>query len=177
MPAFSPMDVVLIGFVSLAAITDLGSRRISNVLVLCGVLSALQLHAQQGDFASLKIWLGGMLTGFFLLLPFYLVRGMAAGDVKLMAMVGAFTGPALALQISLATFLIGGLMALVIVLAKRRLRDVLRNLHCLALHALRKVQGFPVAPSPLPPGASVGSMPYGLAIAVGTLLALCLRDA
>lgn len=169
------MEVVLIGFVSLAAITDLASRKISNVLVLCGLLSALLLHVQHGNYASLQIWLGGMLAGFAMLLPFYLLRGMAAGDVKLMATVGAFTGPSMVMQISLATFLIGGLMALVIVIAKRRLRDVLRNMAFLVAVALRRAMGFPLRAVPLAPGASVGGMPYGLAIALGTLLLLCLR--
>jgi prepilin peptidase CpaA len=171
------MEVVLIGYVSLAAVTDLGSRKISNVLVLCGLLSALLLHVQHGDYAALTIWSGGMLTGFFVFLPLYLLRGMAAGDVKLMAMVGAFTGPVLVLQISFATFLIGGLMALLIVVAKRRLRDAWRNMRFLLSPALCKAMGFPVALLPLAPGASVGGMPYGLAIALGTLLLLYWRHA
>ncbi|HEV7815807.1 MAG TPA: prepilin peptidase [Janthinobacterium sp.] len=177
MPAFSALEVALICFVLLAAVTDLASRKISNVLVLSGLLSALVLRLQAGADASLPAWLGGMLTGFFVLLPLYLMRGMAAGDVKLMAMVGSFTGPLLALQICFATFLIGGVMALLIVLVKRRLRDALHNMQFLLSHVLLRAIGIPVVPMALTPGSSVGGMPYGLAIALGTLLLLGWRHA
>jgi prepilin peptidase CpaA len=171
MSPFSALEVALVCFVSLAAVTDLASRKISNWLVLAGLLFSLLLRWQQDD-AVLAPWLGGMATGFFVLLPLYLLRGMAAGDVKLMAMVGGFTGPLMALHICFATFIIGGLMALAIVTARRRMRDALANMQFLLSHALLRALGVPILPQPLAPGISVGGMPYGLAIALATLLLL-----
>jgi prepilin peptidase CpaA len=168
----SAREVALVCFVSLAAVTDLATRRISNRLILAGLLCSVLLHAEQGVDAVLSAWLGGLLTGFFVLLPLYLMRGMAAGDVKLMAMVGGFTGPLAALHICFATFIIGGLMALAIVTARRRMRDAIANMQFLLSHALLRAMGVPILPQPLAPGASVGGMPYGLAIALGTLLLL-----
>lgn len=57
-----------------------------------------------------------MATGFFLFLPLYVLR-IAASDVKLIAMVGAFAGPWPVLQICFATFVLGGVMADMLMIA------------------------------------------------------------
>jgi hypothetical protein len=72
----------------------------------------------------------------------YLLRGMAAGDVKLMAMVGAFAGPLPALQIGRAGGAGGGVIALLMLLCA---------LGCAA-------------------GGQRGRHAYGVAIALGTLV-------
>lgn len=175
MPVAPLSDTVLLVFVALAAVADLASRKIPNPLVLLGLLVALGVHLAPGG--SALAWLGGALTGLLVFLPLYLLRGMAAGDVKLMAMVGAFTGPALALQICAATFLIGGLMALAAVLRRRRWRAAARNLRFLLTPLLLRALGTDVAPQALPPGVSVGAIPYGVAIALATALLLAWRHA
>lgn len=161
MPGTVLADLSLLLFVALAAATDLARRKIPNRLVLAGIIVALALalHGWQAaaDAAPLWIWLGGMATGFFLFLPLYLLRGMAAGDVKLIAMAGAFAGPWATVQIALATFVLGGLMALLLIGWQGQWRACARNLRQLL-----------VSPGVLQ--ESVGSMPYGLAIALGSAL-------
>ncbi|MBA5636562.1 prepilin peptidase [Duganella sp. LX20W] len=162
--------LILICMVAQAAYTDLSARRIPNVLVLSGLLLALVLHLLGGPhWAPMTDWLAGALAGFFLFLPLYLARGMAAGDVKLLAMVGAFTGPWGAVLIGLLSCLIGGLMALAMLLYNGRWRALWRNLAALGKPLLLRLLGVPLQPLPLPPGASVGGMPYGLAVALGTM--------
>ncbi|KAB8040165.1 A24 family peptidase [Janthinobacterium aquaticum] len=152
-------DLLLLLFVALAAASDLARRKIPNRLVLAGIVVALGLHGWQapGNAAPLLFWLGGMAAGFFLFLPLYLLRGMAAGDVKLIAMAGAFAGPWATVQIALATFVLGGLMALLIIGWQGQWRACARNLRRL----LAAAGG---------PQASVGNMPYGLAIALGSVV-------
>jgi prepilin peptidase CpaA len=165
------IELILICMVAQAAYTDLSVRRIPNVLVLSGLLLALLLHLLGGHhWAPVTDWLAGTLAGFFLFLPLYLARGMAAGDVKLMAMVGAFTGPLGALKIALLTCLFGGLMALAMLVYSGRWRAGWRNLVALSQPLVLRMLGLPLQVVPLPPGASVGGMPYGLAIALGTLV-------
>jgi prepilin peptidase CpaA len=164
------IELILVCLVAQAAITDLAVRKIPNVLILSGLLLALVLHLLSSPrWAPVTFWLAGSLAGFFLFLPLYLARGMAAGDVKLMAMVGAFTGPLGALQIAAATCVAGGVMALAMLLWSGRWRQGWRNLASIARPLLWRLAGMPLQAEPLPPGASVGGMPYGLAIAVGTL--------
>ncbi|MES2742336.1 MAG: prepilin peptidase [Pseudomonadota bacterium] len=176
MPLPLPVQNALICCVALAAVTDLAYRKIPNALVLTGVVGALLLQWLPAGQSFPLAWLAGLLTGFFVLLPLYLLRGMAAGDVKLMAMVGAFTGPQTALYICFATFLIGGVMALCIVVYRGRLAAAYRNLRTLLSPLLLRALGIPLAPARLAPGQSVGGMPYGLAIALGTLLLLGLSN-
>lgn len=164
------MELILICLVAQAALTDLAVRKIPNVLVLSGLLLALILHVLAGPrWAPVTQWMAGALAGFFLFLPLYLAGGMAAGDVKLLAMVGSFTGPWLVFHIALLTGLIGGLMAALLLLRKGRWRAGWRNLARICAPLLWRVCGVPLEPVPLAPGASVGGMPYGVAIALGTL--------
>jgi prepilin peptidase CpaA len=93
---------------------------------------------------------------------------MTAGDVKLMAMVGSFAGPWQALQISVLSYLIGGLMAVLMLLFSGRWRDSARNLKQICKPLLLRLLGMPLLPVPLAPAASVGGIPYGVAIALGT---------
>src|SRR5476651_2638973 len=157
------IEFVLVCLVAQAGVTDLAVRKIPNVLVLTGFVLALILQLLQGaHWTPVLTWMAGAFAGFFLFLPLYLVRGMAAGDVKLMAMVGAFVGPLAALRIGLLVFLIGGVMALAMMAWTGRLRDGWRNLRALCQPLLLRLCGVPLLPAPLKPGASVGDMPYGL---------------
>jgi len=165
------IELILICLVAQAAITDLAVRKIPNVLVFSGLLLALVLHLLVGPhWAPVTQWMAGAVAGFFLFLPLYLAGGMAAGDVKLMAMVGAFTGPDGALQIALAASFVGGLMGLVMLLWTGRWRQGWRNVLAICRPLFWRMAGIPLQQEPLAPDASVGSMPYGLAIALGTLV-------
>ncbi|MQA38595.1 A24 family peptidase [Rugamonas aquatica] len=169
------IELILICLVAQAAVTDLALRKIPNVLILSGLLLALMLHVLGGQhWAPLTYWLAGSLAGFFLFLPLYLLRGMAAGDVKLMAMVGAFVGPLAALQVAALTTLIGGVMALLMLLWSGRWRDGWRNLSTICQPLLWRCFGIPLQAVPLEPGTSVGGIPYGLAIALATMAVVAL---
>jgi prepilin peptidase CpaA len=169
---FSPLELGVLSMVALATATDIASRRIPNLLVLagCGLASVLQFSATDGFPWEMPL---GMLTGFLMFLPLYMLRGMAAGDVKLMAMVGAFTGPELAFRICCLSCVFGGVMGLLIAAGKGRLRTALNNTMSMVTPALLRVPGMPL--QHLAPGASVGGMPYGVAIALGTVSLLFWR--
>ena len=167
-------ELALLLLVALAAVTDLAWRKIPNRLVLTGLLLAPLLEVWGGAAWPLAA-LAGATSGLLLFLPLYLARGMAAGDVKLMTMVGAFSGPLVTLQIGLVTLVLGGLMALCIVTVQHNGRRTLANLGLLLRPLLWRLLGVPLVSVPLTAGTSVGGMPYGLAIAAGTLLMLARR--
>lgn len=169
MPIEEYLDVVLLLLVSIAAVNDLATRRIPNRLLLAGLAGAFCLHLlSSAPLSSLLAALGGMGVGLAVFLPFYLARGMAAGDVKMMAVVGAFVGPGDAFDIAMLSWCVGGVMALLLVLVKGRLRQVLVNVK--AILCTVWMPGARLAmPAALP---SIGAMPYGLAIALGTIAVL-----
>jgi prepilin peptidase CpaA len=169
------LDLVLISILLLACIFDLRQRRIPNRLLAAGLIGAMILHLSSGPpSALLSTFLAGFALGLLMFLPLYLLGGMAAGDVKLMATVGAFLGPALVFQSSLATYICGGLLALLIVLCKRRAGDAFANAGALLHPLLLRFYGVRMArDSAAVP--SVGGMPYAVAITLGTCAVLWLR--
>lgn len=169
MSAYALCDLLLLFFLTAAAVSDLVRRKIPNRLVLAGIAVALMLHLWLSPQRLPLDWLGGMATGFLLFLPLYVLRGMAAGDVKLIAMVGAFAGPWPVLQICFATFVLGGLMAVLMITYQGKWRACLGNLRQLLWPMIARMAGIPLAPAALGSAASVGNMPYGLAIALGCL--------
>lgn len=175
--------LALVTLVLTAVVCDLRTRRIPNVLVGVGIALGFlfQIVAQLGGDpfvnsigASGFGWalLGG-LTGLALFVPFYALRTLGAGDVKLLAMVGVWLGPQHVVSATLWTLLAGGVLALVAALATGVLRQVLVNLHALVITSLMQAQaggGLRVAA----PTQTTGRLPYAVAIGCGTAVELIL---
>ncbi len=106
-----PLDTVSVSIALLlvcaAALSDLRSRTIPNRLLLPGLIIGLALAALENGTDGLLISLAGFGLGFALLLPGYLMRFTGAGDLKLLATLGAYTGPGMLLQIFAAAVLSG----------------------------------------------------------------------
>src|SRR5947209_11249935 len=91
----SPILVPLIAaaMAGVAAYTDLRSRRIPNWLTLSAAVIGLGLNLALGGAAGGLTAVLGLGLGLAMLLPFYLLRAVGAGDVKLLAALGALLGP------------------------------------------------------------------------------------
>lgn len=171
------------GLLLLAVWQDVTRRRIPNKLVLAGLLIGFAVHLllPRGDglFASLPgsigilASLGGAALALVLLLPMYALGTLGAGDVKLMAVVGAWLGPLPAAGAILLTMLAGGVLALGVALVQGALRQVLRNVWemLLRLH-ISKLSGTGTRLPPAP--STTGKLPYAVAICCGTLAQLLL---
>lgn len=186
------MHSLTIGFLLLlllaAAWSDIRSRRIPNLLVFPGAMIGLLLHAllpQETGGLGVLGSLAGLGTGLALLLPLYLLRIMGAGDVKLMAMTGAFLGAQETVVALLFVLLAGGVLALGTALLEGKLGVLWRNLNVMLLGTLAggAMMGLPVSGKPgegvgdAPgefPTESAGTLPYGVAIAAGTMAYLAI---
>lgn len=112
-PTSSPLLIAaLVVLLGLAVVTDIDQRKIPNKLVVFGLLIGMVCHAWLGGFGALALAFAGMFVGFLCLLPFYAAGGMGAGDVKLMAMCGAFLGPVYAVVAVVASLVVGGIVGL-----------------------------------------------------------------
>lgn len=174
--------VLLLGLLLRAVWTDVHSRRISNGLVLVGLLAAFALQglatpgaglfAQPFGGLGLLTAAGGMLTGLGLLLPMYALGAMGAGDVKLLAMIGAFLGPQDIVGAMLASAVIGGVLALAVAIHQRHLGRVLANVRQLMMNGMLRAAsagGFASEAA-----QTTGKLPYAVAIAGGTTAYLAL---
>ncbi|MFX1684398.1 prepilin peptidase [Paraburkholderia sp. A2RI-6] len=164
-----PVGLCLLGLVAIAVGTDLRTRRIPNLLVLSALVLALAVQWRlYGASDGSRRWALGMLTGGGVFFPLYMLRGMGAGDVKLMAAVGAFVEPGIALQIALLTCVIGGVWALTAIVMRRTVKSAGLNIIALMLsHVGPSKSAASVDKSA--GSTSVGSLPYGVAIALGTV--------
>ena len=124
-----PFIALAVGFI--ACITDLRDRRIPNVLTFGAAGLALVFHGMVGGAAGLQSAALGWVVGTALFMPFFLLRGMGGGDVKLLAALGAWLGPGDAFWLAVYASVAGGVLAIVVSLARGYLMTALRNLKSL----------------------------------------------
>ncbi len=164
--------LLLLGLLVSAALIDMRRHRVPNLISLGGLVLGLGLNVwllgpgTEGLLAAL----GGVLLGLLVFLPFYATGGMGAGDVKLMAMVGAYLDPLHALLAAGLSLAAGSLMGLGILLMRR-------GTGCMARRYESTFQCLAVTGkwSYVPPAAdepAAARFPYALAIALGTLATL-----
>lgn len=122
------LNSVLLALVMVAAAYDLRFRRIPNWLTLSGFICGFSLNVLFLGRQGLVTASLGLLCALLVYVPLYLIRGMGAGDVKLMAAVGAIVGPHNWLGIFLATAILGGIVSVVVIALKRRFHQTLLNL-------------------------------------------------
>ena len=160
--------VILIGLVSIGAVYDLRWRRIPNWLTLAGLILALALNTFLFEWQGLKISLLGLGLAFGIYFPLYLLRAMGAGDVKLMMAVGALVGWAAWLVIFILTGIAGGLIAIVVLLWRGRLKKTLWNVSFL-VQRLLKLETPYTANEELDVRSGKGlRLPHAASIAVGS---------
>lgn len=135
MPAL--LNSVLIALVVVAAAYDLRFRRIPNWLNLLGLITGFGINMLLFGWQGLGAALLGFLCALLVYVPLYLIRGMGAGDVKLMAAVGAIVGPRHWIVIFLVTAILGGVVSLAVIALKRRFHQTLLNLAVIGAELLR----------------------------------------
>jgi prepilin peptidase CpaA len=111
-----------------AAIWDLRTRRIPNVLTFGSALLAIATHAYTGGVTAAGWSLAGWFVGVLFFLPIFALRGMGAGDVKLLAALGAWLGPGPIVWVALFSLVAGGVIGLVVALGYGYLTQALTNI-------------------------------------------------
>jgi prepilin peptidase CpaA len=116
---FSPKSWVVLGLAILIALGDLRHYRISNrsvVLTLClGLAWSTSIHLGSGATLGLL----GVFVGCALLLPFYAIGGLTAGDVKWLAALGAWYGPRGIVGLFVLSSILLGVFCVVGIVARR----------------------------------------------------------
>tara|TARA_R110002073_G_scaffold119379_5_gene260600 strand:- start:3931 stop:4443 length:513 start_codon:yes stop_codon:yes gene_type:complete len=166
----------------MAAYQDIRSYRIGNALVFSGALLGLLLNVFLPTGIGLYQSLAGWGMGLLLLLPLYLLRAMGAGDVKLMAMVGAFLGPQAIMVTLLYVLVTGGVLSICVAIYRGVLKKLFYSTKIIIVEFITNL--FTPKSNRLPNGHSfagitqdaTAKMPYGVAIAVGTATFLAVNQ-
>lgn len=161
-----------------AAISDYRSHRIPNWLVLFGALfgAIYNTALPPSPHENILFPLAGIGLGLLLFLPLYIIRAMSAGDVKLLAMVGAFLGAGETFHAALASMIVGGVLAILFVVVRGTAPLMFRNLVSFFQLGFLNAVGGSAPTLRISEGASAGKMPYGVAIAIGTIGYLVLHQ-
>ena len=163
-----PVVVLVVGIV--ACITDVRSRKIPNILTFGAAACGILFHLAIAGLPGLVTATGGWATGVALFLPFFLLRGMGAGDVKLLAALGAWLGPMQTIWLALFASMAGGLMALFVALSTGYFRRMFRNISDMLLF------WYVAGPRPVPDQTLDRSasprLAYAIPIFVGTVITL-----
>lgn len=160
--------VVLAAGLAVATVSDLRTRRIPNVLTASMIGLGLGLAALGASGISMPASILGFFLGLLLMMPGYALGATGAGDVKLMAAVGALVGPALVIPAFLFTAIAGGVLAVIVAARRKRLGATIARTG-------RLVTAPGEAPKEIRAAASVSRFAYGPAIAAGTVLAVLIQ--
>jgi prepilin peptidase CpaA len=169
----SSIQIAAVTLVLLACIPDLRTRRIPNALTLGAAVVAFAFHAATAGLPGLATSAGGWLLGVALFLPMFALRGMGAGDVKLLAAVGAWLGPGQVIWVALITSVAGGVLALIVAAWHGYLRTAVTNVYALLMHW--RLSGVQPLERVTLAGSSGPRLAYAVPIAVGTVVTLWLK--
>lgn len=133
---------LLLHLVGFAVVSDLIDGRIPNVLTFSGILCAAATRvgcciALGGAGSQALALLGGMLVPLALLAVLLALHMIGGGDVKMLAMIGAFLGPRAAFWIILYSLYAGAAISLILMLKRRNLIARLHYFFCYLADSLR----------------------------------------
>jgi prepilin peptidase CpaA len=153
-------------FALTAGITDLRWRKIPNWLTYPAAPAAIMLHYGVAGRHAALLSMAGAALGLAVLLPFVLLRVLGGGDWKLIGGLGAFLGIHRLIPVLFLTLIINAVMALVLVLWRRRFRETAGNLWQITSSMFLR----------LPPAEltidnpETAKVPFGIAAAIAVLL-------
>jgi len=162
---------VAIGISVIGCVTDVRSRRIPNVLTFGAAIAGVMFHSARGAGALFSV-AGLVVGGAAFIIPFAL-GGLGAGDIKLLAALGAWLGPRDTVWLALYTGISGGVLAIVVAACYGYLRQALSNVWLLLAHwcvsGIRPVHEISLE------GSSGPRLAYAVPILAGLVLTIWLR--
>ena len=126
MMTFTTGAALIVG--AAACATDLHSRRIPNWLTFGATAAAIAFQYASAGPGGVQHAMSGWILGLLLFMPMFVLGGMGAGDVKLLAALGAWLGPSDAFYLALNASLAGGLIAVPLALRRRYLGTAFKNI-------------------------------------------------
>ncbi len=158
----------LLGLLLIATASDIRDRRIPNQITYSGIVVALSLAVLAFSPVAVFSALAGFLAAFIFSLLLYLMSGMGGGDVKLLAMVGAFVGWPNIVDVLFYTIVFGVLLAIIYLIITKKMLEMLKGLKTF-------VQGvFYPGIGVIVPDVNL-EIPMAVAISLATLSVIVLR--
>jgi len=160
------------GFAAVLALVagwlDWRSRRLPNWLTVPGFCVGVLGNAILGGISGAKTSLAGAGIALLVLLPVVLLRGLGAGDWKLMGALGAVVGGGQITALLFAAILVAGFFAVAQMIRQRRVFVTLCNLWALLCGFF--LLGLKPHPEISLENPAANTLPFGVAVAAATIL-------
>lgn len=167
------LDIIFVLVLSICFITDLRQQKIYNKVIFPSLVIAVILNIWFSGFAGLKLSLLGFITGLCILLVPYFLGGMGAGDVKLLALIGAVKGSVFVLNTAVYMALLGGAIAVIIIIFQKQTINFIKILF-LWLYSFFCGIKYKLE---FPTSYFSKKYPYGTAIVGGAMICLLFKGA
>lgn len=119
---FGGIEIGLLLLLIVSSVTDLLWGKVFNATNLCFLAAGLTCRCLHGGLPETGVGALSILVAFTLFYPLYLMKTMAAGDVKLLMAIGAWGDSKLVLQLGLFAILIGAVVGLAVLVRSVGLR-------------------------------------------------------
>jgi prepilin peptidase CpaA len=162
--------LLLIPLAAAISYYDVRYRRIPNKLVLVALLGGLVANTLINGWSGARSSLLGCLFAFGLMLILHLFGALGAGDVKLFAAIGAVIGAQLVLPTFVIIVLTGGILALITTLRVGNLKETAARVGYIFYSVLFSLR----VPRYALPTDKNQTIPYGVAITMGSLISLAI---
>ncbi|OWV84203.1 hypothetical protein ATY78_05715 [Rhizobium sp. R635] len=170
MPAATALAVAC---ATTAAVLDHRHGHIPNAVTYPCLLTGFMLAAISSGSAGIGLAFAGLLAAGLIFIIAFAAGSCGGGDVKLMAALGAILGLWPAIDVMLASLMVGGVIA---VFSMARRVDWSALLRAVGLFALLLPAGFRSAASVLKPRETDHTVRFGVAAALGLLWCLFIPD-
>ena len=153
----------------LAAWIDGKELKVPNWITFPMVLSGLIYSVCVGGWGGVGTGLAGMATGLLCLLPLYAVGGMGAGDVKLMAGIGAWLGWQITLEAFCVSVVVGAIMAVCMVLFRGTWKHHYENFLMILSEWMVIKNPYELSRIAAERKPRMALLPYGIPICIGSI--------
>jgi prepilin peptidase CpaA len=165
-PTATVFQLFLIPLAALVIYYDVRYRRIPNSFVLATLIAGLILNLAIGGVSGGISSIGGCVFAFILMFMLHVFGAMGAGDVKLLAAIGAVIGAQLVLQTFVVVVLTGGVLALFNILRTGIFRTTMIRVLQIFVGML---PGWQMPKFSVPADRRL-TVPYGVAITIGAII-------
>ncbi|MDK2821786.1 MAG: prepilin peptidase CpaA [Clostridia bacterium] len=159
------LDLLLLITLAFCLFTDIKYKKIYNKILFPAIIIGISLNVFYYGLIGFIKSIEGFLLGLGLLILPFICGGIGAGDVKLLAAIGAIKGTTFVFYSFIYMGIVGGLISIGILIYQKRLLKVLYELikglfifitsHCLIMPTVNN--------------NPKNKFPYGIAIVIGTL--------
>jgi len=163
---------ILVPGILYASWVDGTEKRVPNWLNALLLSAGIAIQCLHPDGQGAVFALLGALVGFGVLIVPWMMHGMGAGDVKLMAAIGAWFGPWMTLWAFVVGALMGAVIAIIMIIISGKAKYACTNMTTIMMKMSNPAQWFTEFAGAKSFGSTSQLLPYGIPLTMGSITVL-----